>query len=113
QLLHAGVLGTRTAGERSAAAGERPRSVRVRAQVATAALGLAIGWNISNIGAVADETAHAYGITLGVVGLFTTVLFVVHSLMQVPSGSVVDRFGSRRSMVVAVLCLLAANAVAA
>lgn len=86
---------------------------RIRVQLATAGLGLAIGWNVTNIGAVADDTAKAYGITLGVVGLFTTVLFVVHSLMQVPSGTVVDRFGSRRTAAAAVLCLIAANAVAA
>ena len=40
-------------------------------------------------------TAHAYGVGLAVVGLFTTSLFVTHALLQVPAGRLCDRFGAR------------------
>jgi MFS family permease len=44
---------------------------------------------------VADQVAHAYGIGLAVVGLFTTGLFVTHAALQVPMGRLCDRFGAR------------------
>jgi MFS transporter, NNP family, nitrate/nitrite transporter len=59
------------------------------------ALALSPGWNVANTGAVADELAHSYGVSLAVVGLFTTALFVTHAAMQVPAGRLCDRFGAR------------------
>ena len=56
-------------------------------------MGLAVGWNITNVGAVAEPLADAYGIGLGVVGLFTTSLFLVHALVQIPGGRRADRHG--------------------
>jgi MFS family permease len=58
-------------------------------------MGLTAGFNLANIGAVADRIGVAYGIGLGVVGLFTTGLFLTHAAMQVPMGRLCDRFGPR------------------
>jgi MFS family permease len=60
------------------------------------ALGLAAGWNVSNVGAVARELARAYDVGLVTIGLFTTSLFLVHAAMQIPAGRLIDRFGGRR-----------------
>jgi MFS transporter, NNP family, nitrate/nitrite transporter len=67
-----------------------------RAVAGGCALGLATGWNIANTGAVAQPLATAYGVGLGVVGLFTTALFVTHLALQIPGGKASDRFGPRR-----------------
>ncbi len=62
--------------------------------------GLAVGcfltWNVSNVGAVADPLAAAYGTSLAVVGLLTTALFVTHLAAQLPAGIWSDRFGPNR-----------------
>lgn len=69
--------------------------MRIRAQAAWIALGLSAGWNISNCGAAADTLADSYSVPLGVVGLFTTALFLTHAIMQIPAGRLCDRFGAR------------------
>jgi MFS transporter, NNP family, nitrate/nitrite transporter len=69
--------------------------VRWRAAAGGFALALTPGWNVANTGAVADELSHAYGVSLAVVGLFTTGLFVTHAAFQVPAGRFCDRFGAR------------------
>lgn len=69
--------------------------MRWRAAAAGFALAVTPGWNVSNVGAVATGVSHAYGVGLGVVGLFTTGLFVTHAALQVPSGRLCDRFGAR------------------
>ena len=68
---------------------------KLRAAAGGLAPALSAGWNVANTGAVADGLAHAYGVSLAVVGLFTTALFVTHALLQVPAGRLCDRFGAR------------------
>ena len=75
-------------------------------------LGFETGWNISNTGAVAEPLASAYGVGLATVGLFTTAVFVVHLVMQIPGGKVSDRFGPRRMGLAGISLIAAANAVA-
>jgi len=74
-------------------------SVRDRYDLAVVA-GLVVGccltWNVSNVGAVADPLAEAYGTSLAVVGLLTTALFVTHLAAQLPAGIWSDRFGPHR-----------------
>ncbi len=69
--------------------------MRARAALGGLALAFTPGFNIANVGAVADETAHAYGVALAVVGLFTTALFLTHAVFQIPAGRLCDRFGAR------------------
>jgi MFS family permease len=66
-----------------------------RALIAGSALAFTAGFNVANVGAVADTAARQYGVGLGVIGLFTTALFVSHAGMQVPMGRICDRFGAR------------------
>src|SRR5262245_3594197 len=68
-----------------------------RALVGGCALGLATGWNISNTGAIATQLSHAYGVGLATIGLFTTALFTTHLIAQIPGGRASDRFGARRT----------------
>jgi nitrate/nitrite transporter NarK len=84
-----------------------------RAVTGGSAVGFAAGWNIADVGAVADELSDAYGVGLAVIGLFTTVLFVTHMLMQLPSGRLSDRFGAARVCAAGLGVLAACNAVAA
>ncbi|HEV7640232.1 MAG TPA: MFS transporter [Gaiellaceae bacterium] len=69
--------------------------MRLRATLGAFALAFTPGFNVANVGAVADQVAHAYGIGLAVVGLFTTGLFVTHAALQVPMGRLCDRLGAR------------------
>jgi MFS family permease len=68
----------------------------------------AVGWSFANVGAVAEPIGEEYGVGLGVVGLMTTALVLVHSLCNMPAGQVSDRFGARRT-VLAGLCIMAAT----
>jgi MFS family permease len=70
-------------------------SVRLRSALGGGALAFTAGFNVSNVGAVADRVAESYGIGLAVVGLFTTGLFVTHAALQVPMGRLSDRLGAR------------------
>ncbi len=81
-----------------------------RAVGAGSAVGFSAGWNIADVGAVADELSDAYGIGLAVVGLLTTVLFLAHMLMQLPSGRLSDRFGSGRVCAAGLAVLALCNA---
>jgi nitrate/nitrite transporter NarK len=76
------------------------------------AVGFAAGWNIADTGAVADELAAAYGVGLGMVGLFTAVLFGVHLLMQLPAGRLSDRFGPARVCAAGLAVMALCNALA-
>jgi MFS family permease len=69
--------------------------MRLRPALGGIALAFTPGFNVANVGAVADQVSHAYGVGLAVVGLFTTALFVTHAAMQVPAGRLSDRFGPR------------------
>jgi MFS family permease len=72
-------------------------------------LGAGVTWNITNVGAVADPLADAYGTSLAVVGLFTTALFVTHLLAQLPAGRRADRIGARNVGLVALAAVIAGN----
>ena len=67
----------------------------MRAALGGFALAATAGWNLANVGAIAGRTADAYGVSLFVVGLFTTALVLTHAGMQIPAGRLCDRFGAR------------------
>src|SRR4029078_12326055 len=48
-------------------------------------------------GATAARLAHTYGVGLTTIGLFVTIQFVAHMLMQVPGGRAADPFRARTS----------------
>ena len=73
------------------------------------ALGFATGWNIANTGSVAGQLATAYGVGLAAIGLFTTALFVTHAGMQIPAGRSADRFGARRTGMLALTLIATFN----
>lgn len=85
------------------------RGTAARAAAGGIGLGLSAGWNLANVGAIADETAAAYGVSLAMVGVFTTALFVMHAAMQIPGGRLADRYGARRIGVVALLIVVACS----
>jgi len=70
-----------------------------------------VGWNISELGAIATRLSHAYGVGLATIGLFTTAQFVVHMAMQIPGGRLADRFGARRTALLGVVVIAAGNAI--
>ena len=74
--------------------------------------GFAVGANVANIGAVATDMGVAYGVSLTVVGLFTTALFVTHTAVMIPGGQAIDRFGARPLAILALLVILTGNALA-
>ena len=82
-------------------------------EVAAAAAGIAVGgcltWNISNVGAVADPLADAYGVSLAAIGLLTSSLFVAALAVQLPAGRGADRFGARAVALAAIAAALAGN----
>jgi MFS transporter, NNP family, nitrate/nitrite transporter len=82
------------------------------AVVGGCAAGLASGWNISNTGAVAQQLGATYGVSLATVGLFTTALFVMHLILQVPAGKASDRFGERLVSLAGLVLIVCFNAVA-
>jgi MFS family permease len=84
----------------------------VRPTAAGLAIGLAVGYNIANVGPAAQAVSEAYGIRLALVGLLTTALFVTHLVMQIPGGRLVDRRGARTLAGVALGIIAVGNVVA-
>jgi MFS family permease len=87
-------------------AGPRERA----AVVAGLAVGCFLTWNVSNVGAVADPLADAYGTSLAAIGLLTTALFVTHLAAQLPAGVWSDRVGPHRVALVACASAAVGNA---
>jgi len=75
-------------------------------------VGVAVGWNIAAIGAVATRMSAAYGVGLATIGLLTTTQFLVHMSMQIPGGRTADRFGARPTAFAGLAFIAAGNAVA-
>jgi MFS family permease len=74
-------------------------------------VGLSISWNIANVGPVATLLARRYGTSLTVIGLLTTVLFFTELVVMIPGGRAIDRYGAKRSALLALAISLLANLV--
>jgi len=85
---------------------------RAMDRVAGIGVGIAMGWNIALLGPIATQLSHTYDVSLATVGLFVTVQFVMHMLMQIPGGRAADRWGARTSSLVGVGLVALGNAVA-
>jgi MFS family permease len=81
-----------------------------RALAAGLAMAFTAGFNVANVGAVAEAAGRDYGVGLGVVGLFTTGLFLSHTGMQIPVGRLCDRIGPRAVGGVGLAVVAAASA---
>jgi MFS family permease len=84
----------------------------VRPTAAGLAIGLAVGYNIANVGPAAEAVSQGYNVRLALVGLLTTALFVTHLVMQIPGGTLVDRRGARALAGVALAVIALGNVVA-
>lgn len=86
------------------------RSASPRMIVAVSLLGLGGAWNAGNVGPVAEEVAHSFDLSLGVVGLLSGTFFlgscVVGLLVAAPVG---ERIGSGPGLRLACLMLLGGN----
>lgn len=72
-------------------------------------VGLAISWNIANVGPVATLLSRRYGVSLAVIGLLTTVLFFAELAVMIPGGRAIDRYGAKRAGLVSIACSLLGN----
>jgi MFS family permease len=79
---------------------------------AACGLMLALGWNVTNTGAVAGDLAGAFGVSLAVIGLLTAALFLAHMSAQVPGGRLVDRRGARPVGIAGATLMTVGNGVA-
>ena len=86
------------------------RELQIRALAAACLIGLVISWNIGNVGPVASQLAHRYGTSLGVLGLFTAVLFFAELAVLMPGGWAIDHYGAKRVGLVAIALSLIGNA---
>ena len=74
-------------------------------------VGIGVGWNIAVLGPIATQLSHTYGVSLTIVGLFVTVQFVLHMVMQIPGGRAADRWGARTSALVGLSLVALGNAI--
>ncbi|MFP3915948.1 MAG: MFS transporter, partial [Actinomycetota bacterium] len=82
---------------------------RGRALLGAYVLGYTISWNLTNVGAAADQVADHFDVPLASVGLFTTFLFLSQLFVQIPGGRLVDRYGARSVSLGCLGLIIAAN----
>ena len=82
-----------------------------RAAAGGIGVGVGVGWNLAALGAIATRLSHAYGVGLATIGLFTTVQFIVHLVMQIPGGRAADRWGARRAALLGLALVALGNGV--
>jgi hypothetical protein len=98
--------------QRVAHGGLTAPGMSARRLAAAVGIGLAVGWSIGDVGAVADRLSAAYGVRLGLIGLLTTSLFLVQTATLIPAGRLIDRVGARTVGLGAVVAIAAGNALA-
>jgi MFS family permease len=74
-------------------------------------VGVAAGWNLATLGAIATRLSVAYGVGLTTIGLLVTVQFLVHMGMQIPGGRTADRFGAKSGSLLGLAFIVAGNAI--
>ena len=76
-------------------------------------IAIGIGWNFAIIGPIARQLASSFTVTLGAVGLLTTLLLVTHALSQLPAAEPAQRIGPLKLVRYAFIFVAAANLLAA
>jgi predicted MFS family arabinose efflux permease len=76
--------------------------------VAGCLTGGAAGWSLTAAGAGASSLEAGYQVDLVVVGLFSTAMALPYALLQLPGGSLVDRWGGRSAGLLGLAFLVAA-----
>jgi len=89
----------------------RGAGIGTRVVVGSLGIGFAVGWQVTELGAVATRLAHVYGVGLATIGLLTTAQFLVHMAMQIPGGRAADRFGAWTTGLLGLALMVAGNAV--
>ena len=69
----------------------------------------AVGWVIVSLSAVAPTLANEYHTSLAAIGLLTTIVFVVHTVLQLPAGRLAERVGPRAVAIGGLAVMVAAN----
>src|SRR3954468_16971512 len=64
----------------------------------------------SSLGVAATAALDHFGITAATLGAFTMVQLLIYSALQVPVGTLIDRYGSKRLVIVGSLLTAAAQA---
>ncbi len=80
-----------------------------RALISACAAGFAFSANYTNHAPMVGALRADFGFNQASAGLLTTGIFLTHALMQIPGGRLADRFGSSRTMVVALAWVTLAN----
>jgi len=86
-------------------------SWNVMLRVAVIAIG--IGFNFALIGPIAKQVAANFGVSLGAVGVLTTLLLVTHALSQLPAAEPAQRIGPLKMVRFAFVLIAVANILAA
>jgi nitrate/nitrite transporter NarK len=85
------------------------RPVNKRALISACAAGFAFSANYTNHAPMVGALRAEFGFNQASAGLLTTGIFLTHALMQIPGGRLADRFGSSRTMVMALAWLTVTN----
>ena len=75
-------------------------------------ISLGIGYNFALIGPIAKELSRSFDVTLGAVGLLTTLLLITHALSQLPAAIPAQRIGPLKMVRIVFVFVAIANAIA-
>src|SRR5580692_44699 len=84
-------------------------SAQVIATICGCIVAFAYSANYTNHAPLAPALMRQFGFNNALAGFLTTGIFLTHAGMQIPGGYLVDRFGSRRMLLIALLWVAAGN----
>jgi MFS family permease len=84
-------------------------SAQILAIVCGCIIGFTYSANYTNHAPLASALMRQFGFNNALAGFLTTGIFLTHAGMQLPGGYLVDRFGSRRMLLIALLWVAAGN----
>jgi MFS family permease len=84
-------------------------STRIVAIICGCIVAFTYSANYTNHAPLASALMRQFGFNNALAGLLTTGIFLTHAGMQIPGGYLVDRFGSRRMLLIALLWVATGN----